>query len=121
MSDAKWRKQIAVRASVPSIDRYFLTSIRSPTELQGYGFLSGNAPHAFIDSFSFGPIYLRDIEWLEFPVQVARRSNAPPSPGGHYQDIAGLRRALAMIGEFPLDEKPRGIRVVGHVRSAPTR
>jgi hypothetical protein len=120
MSDTKWRKLIAALKDVPSIDHYFLKSIRSPVERPGFGFLSGEAPHAFIDTLSFGPVYLRDIEWLEFPEFVAQRANGPTPPGGHHQDLDELRHALAVIGKFPLEETSRGLRIIGHVRTAPS-
>src|SRR5215813_7275281 len=74
MSDTKWRKLLSVLATIPSIDHYFLKSICSALEMPGRGFLSGEAPHAFMDTFSFGPIYLREIEWIEFPEIVSTRA-----------------------------------------------
>jgi hypothetical protein len=116
MSDAKWRKLLSVLKAIPSIDHYFLKSIRSDVEMPGHGFLSGYAPHAFMDTFSFGPIYLREIEWIEFPEIVSNRAYGSTPPGGHRQDLGALRRALHATGDFPLEETPRGLRVIGHVR-----
>jgi hypothetical protein len=121
MSDTKWRKLLLVLEGVPSIDHYFLKSIRGTAEMPGVGYLSGNAPHSFIDTFSFGPVYLREIEWLEFPEFVPRRSNGVTLSGGHHQDLVALRCGLKAIGEFPLEETSRGLRVVGHVRTGLTR
>jgi hypothetical protein len=116
MSDTKWRKLVLALKTVPSVDHYFIKFIQSAAEMPGYNYLGLNAPHAFIDSFSFGPIYLRAIEWIEFPRLVPERINGPTPPGGHHQDLVGLRRALDEIGNFPIEETPRGLRVVGHLR-----
>jgi hypothetical protein len=120
MSDAKWRKLLSVLKGIPSINHYFLKSIRGTAEMLGFGYLSGHAPHPFIDTFSFGPIYLREIEWLEFPEFVPRRVNGATLPGGHHQDLVALRCALEAIGQFPLEETSRGLRIIGHVRKALT-
>jgi hypothetical protein len=119
MSDTKWRKLVSVLKGIPSIDYYFLTSIRG-NEMPGFGWLSGQAPRAFVDTFSFGPIYWREIEWLEFPAFVPRPVSGAILPGGHHQDIEALRRALNAIGEFPIEETSRGLRIIGHVRTART-
>jgi hypothetical protein len=119
MSDTKWRKLVSALDGIPSIYHYFLKSIRGG-EMPGFGWLSGRAPHAFIDTFSFGPIYLREIEWLEFPAFVPRSVNGEILPGGHQQDLAALRRALNVMGQFPIEETSRGLRIVGHVRTSPT-
>jgi len=118
MSDTKWHKLFSVLETIPSIKHYFLKSIRSAVEMLGIEWLGGEAPHAFTDTFSFGPIYLREIEWLEFPAFVPRKVNGAILPGGHQQDLEALRRALDAVGEFPLEETSRGLRVVGHVRTA---
>lgn len=120
MSDTKWRKLLSVLEAIPSIDRYFLKSIRGAAEVPGFGGLSGQAPHAFMDTSHFGPIYLREIEWLEFPAFVPRQVNGATLPGGRHQDLDALRSALNEIGEFPIEETSRGLRIIGHIRTAPT-
>jgi hypothetical protein len=117
MSDTKWRKLISALKATPSVDHYFLKFIRAAAEDPGFGYLSGSAPHKFIDTFSFGPIYLREIEWIEFPSLVVRRTNGPTPPGGHHQDLAALRRTLDALGQFPMEETSRGLRIIGHVRT----
>jgi len=117
MSDTKWRKLFTVLKTVPSVDHYFLKDIRGAKEMPGFNGFILYAPHAFIDSFSFGPIYLRSIEWLEFPAHVPERINGSTPPGGHHQDLVGLRKALDAVGEFPLEDTARGLRVIGHVRA----
>jgi hypothetical protein len=107
MSDTKWRKLVSALKTVPSVDHYFLKTIRGAAEEAGFGFLGLWAPHASIDTFSFGPLYLREIEWIEFPSHVQQRANGATPPGGHCQDLDGLRRALDAIGKLPLEETQR--------------
>jgi hypothetical protein len=115
MSDTKWRKLVAIVETVPSIQHYFIKFLRSSVESTGGGFLSLYAPHEFIDTWSFGPIFLREIEWLEFPHLVPQRVGKTPVES-HRQDLATLREKLEAIGKFPIEQTARGLRIVGHVR-----
>jgi hypothetical protein len=107
MSDTKWRKMFAAVAAIPSIKTYYLKSLRGAAEVRGFGAFGLQAPHEFVDTPSFGPIYLREIEWIEFP-RVEQSA---------HQDIDGLQRALEAAGEFPIEETARGLRIIGHVRA----
>jgi hypothetical protein len=118
MSDTKWHKLFSVVETIASIEKYFLKSIRSTIEVIGSGYLGGHAPRAFTDTASFGPIYLREIEWLEFPALVPRRPSDALQRADHHQDIEALKRALSAIGKFPIEQTPRGLRIIGHARSA---
>lgn len=118
MSDTKWRKLFSALKGLPSIDHYFLKRIRDEEEGAGYGRFDPWPPHAFIDTASFGPLYLSEIEWIEFPNIVPKRKYGPTPPGGHHQDLQGLRLALDSIGKFPIEETLRGLRIIGHVLSA---
>ena len=118
MSDTKWRKLFSALTGVPSVDHYFLKLIRGEEEEAGYGRFDQWPPHAFVDTANFGPLYLADIEWIEFPSIVPKRKYGSTPPGGHYQDVQGLRRALDSIGKFPIEETPRGLRIIGHVLGA---
>jgi hypothetical protein len=118
MSNTKWRELSKILGDVPSIDHYFLKSLRSPTAYPGFGFLSDRVPYAYMDTLSFGPIPLREIEWIEFPAVVAKRASGPTPAGGHKQDLDALLRALAKAGKFPVEITSRGLRVIGHIRNA---
>jgi hypothetical protein len=113
MSDTKWRKLFAALAAIPSIKTYYLKSLRKPDEVRGFGSFGLQTPHEFVDTPSYGPIYLREIEWIEFP-RVERR--AAGSDDLH-QDIDSLQHALAAAGDFPIEETARGLRIVGHIRA----
>jgi hypothetical protein len=118
MSDTKWRKLFSVLKDISSIDHYFLKFITDEEEGAGYGRFDPWPPHAFIDTASFGPLYLSEIEWVEFPNIVQKRRHGPTPRGGHHQDLEGLRRALDSVGKFPIEVTPRGLRIIGHVPSA---
>ena len=121
MSDTKWRKLFSALKDLPSIDHYFLKLIRGEEEGPGYRPFDLWPPHAYVDTADFGPLYLGEIEWIEFPSFVPKRKFGPTPPGGHHQDIQGLRRALDSIGKFPIEETPRGLRIIGHVLSTSVR
>jgi hypothetical protein len=111
MSDTKWRKLVAVVETVSSIERYFVKFLRSPVEREGCG-LSLHAAHAFIDTLSFGPIYLREIECLEFPYLVPKRVGKTPVKS-HRQDLATLRGKLEAIGKFPRSKQIAACELLG--------
>jgi hypothetical protein len=115
MSDTKWRKLFGAVKLVPSIDHYIFKFVRLPNEVMAHSFIGLWSPYRFVDTFSFGPIYLREIEWIEFPRLVPMRWVGTTSPGGHHQDLAALQLVLDAIGQFPLEDTPRGLRVIGHV------
>ena len=71
---------------------------------------------AFADSVELGPFPLVGIEWLEFPhvASLPRGQNVPPRE--HSQDVSAIRLALEATGkQFPLQETPTGLRIVGHL------
>jgi hypothetical protein len=78
-------------------------------------------PYSHVDTIEFGPIRLRDIEWIEFP-EVAEYPPIPPNSVGKTpstsvkQDIVALEQYLAEIGKFPVERTARGLRINGHIR-----
>jgi hypothetical protein len=94
MSDTKWHKLFSVVETIPSIEYYFLKFIRGTAEVPGLRGLGGNVPHTFTDTASFVPIYLREIEWLEFPALVPRRPSEAVQRVDHRQDIERHYSAL---------------------------
>ena len=107
MSDTKWHKVFAAVADIPSIKHWILKTIRWDEEQVGYARFDPWPPHAYVDT-AIGPIYLSDIEWIEFP-------DVGPRRGEPQQDIQALRRVLDSIGKFAMEETPRGLRIIGHV------
>lgn len=121
MSDTKWRKLFdAVNGSDwrPSqVVVKFVGSdepedslMRWPNERNFWG------PPQWVDTAEYGgPIELRSIEWLMIPAVVTTRSYRKDIPSsGAPQDFAAIRAALAKVGQFPLEESPEGLKIIGY-------
>jgi hypothetical protein len=120
MSDTKWRKLFdAVNDSgcVPiSIEVKFVE--RDEPEERAMGWPRPNdfwGPPQWVDTPQFGPIELRSIEWLMIPAIATRLPNefGIRSPGVP-QDLAAIKSALSGVGQFPLEESPEGLRIIGY-------
>jgi hypothetical protein len=126
MSDTKWRKMFAAldrpdlelgQVIVKFIDVRVERRIRTPKAA------ALHPPRPYVDTTEFGPVLLRDIEWLEFP-SIAEYPNPSPDGKGRVpsarviQDLEKARSILAALARFPIEQTERGFRVVGHVRRA---
>lgn len=96
MSDTKWRKLITiVRAAredvhgmtVQFIDAAGARQMLFPPDLR--------CPWPYIDTFEYGPVELRSIEWMEFD--------------------ADLTDVLDPIGKFPIELHDGRTRIVGYL------
>ena len=127
MSDTKWRKMFAAldrpdlelgQAIVKFISSKREHRISTPRRS------SLHPPWAFIDTSEFGPFALRCIEWIEFPsvaeyeYPTTRTHSGRVPPKLVTQDIAKIRAILTSLGHFPIEQTERGLRIIGHVRSA---
>ncbi len=76
-----------------------------------------SAPHAYVDSMSFGPFPVVGIEWVEVPAEaILKRDKGIPAER-FAQDIGAVRTALEATGkQFPLTDTKSGLRITGHVR-----
>ena len=115
MSDTKWRTLIAaVSDKEVGVKQIIVKFIDHPQERKmQLPWLA--APYALVDSIEFGPFPLLYIEWLEFPriVLLARGKNLADK--SYVQDIDAIRSAIQSTGKlFPLEEYPKGLRVIGH-------
>ncbi|MBT4865685.1 MAG: hypothetical protein HON53_11310 [Planctomycetaceae bacterium] len=122
MSDTKWRKTFAVLDDVDAeriADREMQVIwkfVGSPNDGVRYKLPSLDAMHdRFLDSrFWFGPMYYKEIEWLEFP-KIGIPYRREQIPGAHFeQDIEKVRIALQAIGKFQIEESALGIKLYGH-------
>jgi hypothetical protein len=128
MSDTKWRKLVS------ALDRPDLVVEQVRLKFVGDdqvhvvgrpGRWSPYPPRAWIE-MQFGPVRLRDIEWLEFP---AVAEWARPSPGNIgrvpprlvAQDLDRIEAVLSRVGEFPLERVGDALRVIGHVIRGPLK
>lgn len=120
MSDTKWRKLfLAVNGSGwhPSfVEVKFVGSDAPETRLVRFPNQKNLwCPPQWVDTSEFGPIELRSIEWLTITAIVAERSNMEAaSSSGVPQDLEAIRTALSQVGQFPLEDVPEGLRVVGY-------
>jgi hypothetical protein len=72
-------------------------------------------PRPYVDTFEFGPVLLRSIEWIEFPRTLARRRCPGDAGLPVLQDIEAAHRVLDDLGRYPIEITGRGLRVIGHV------
>jgi hypothetical protein len=119
MSDTKWRKVFRAWSSVSAEESQIFVKFLDVPEvrvmlLPGEGALS--CPTPYLDTFEYGPVELRSIEWLEIPAVASwpRPNNAPAL---HViQDLDAFRAAIAQLGQFSLVETKRGTRLEGYRR-----
>ncbi len=116
MSDTKWRKVFEAWAKLPVAETQMLVKFLDVPEarvmrLPDHGALW--CPTPYIDSREYGPVELRAIEWLEIPAVASwPRPNKLPARQV-VQELDAFRTAIALLGQFPLIETERGIRVEG--------
>jgi hypothetical protein len=119
MSDTKWRKVFRAWAEVASTEAQMIAKFLDVQEPHLMRVPRKGAlwcPKPYIDSFEFGPVELRALEWLEIPATASwpRQDNLPPRQ--FVQDLGAFRTALRSLGHFPLVETERGLRVEGYRR-----
>lgn len=120
MSDTKWHKLFAaVEASdwIPSRVLVKFVDVEEPSD-RTMRWPSQNAfwgPPQWIDTPEFGPIELRAIEWLVIPAFVVYgHSVSEIASATEPQDVEVIRSALSQVGQFPLEDVPEGLKVVGY-------
>jgi len=116
MSDTKWRKLIG------ALDRPDLRLTQCVWKIIGRDDeVTGHLPKGaslylsrpWIDTLDFGPMSLRSIEWLLLP--------SFSEPGHRRQDIEAAEQIISALGHYPLETEPRGVRVLGYLRSHSAR
>jgi hypothetical protein len=64
--------------------------------------------------FWLGPMYYKEIEWIEFP-RKGIPSFYKQVPAAHWdQDIEAVRGTIESLGQFMLEETPLGFRLRGY-------
>jgi hypothetical protein len=120
MSDTKWRKLfVAVNESGwlrSGVIVKFVGSDEPESEPMGWPDQRAFwGPPQWIDTPHFGgPIELRAIEWLLIPRIVLGASCFQTPSVGMLQDFAAIKTALANVGQFPLEETPEGLKIIGY-------
>ncbi|WP_365877452.1 DUF6678 family protein [Bosea sp. (in: a-proteobacteria)] len=118
MSDTKWRKLFtAMDEAGVDLEQMIVKFIDVPEPKVMY-FPSINAlyqPYPWIDSFDFGPIELRSIEWMDIPAvaRFPRLNNVPALETA--QNLAAAEAVLLHLN-CNFAATPGGLRVIGYSR-----
>ena len=117
MSDTKWRKLLAaLDESGLELRRCIVKFVGDP----GEKVLSRPAglypPRPWVDTFQFGPIPLRSIEWLLFPRVAEVRDPDRTIPARHVaQDVDAAARIVEALARYPVELSERGLVIIGHL------
>lgn len=120
MSDTKWQKLFAAvndsdwHPSLVTV-KFVDTDEPEPRPMRWPGPNNFWGPPQWVDTAEFGPIELRSIEWLVIPATVL----TPPgttglAASGMLQNFTAIKAALLRVGQFPLEDMPDGLKVVGY-------
>lgn len=119
MSDTKWRKLFLALSTVRAPEGQMLVRFLEVDEVRVMRIPSESAlwcPLPYIDTFEYGPVELRAIEWLEIPAIACWSTQNNGAMRQVAQDLNKFRTALCGLGQFPLVETSRGIRFKGYKR-----
>lgn len=119
MSDTKWRKLFGALADGDTTIEQIVVKFIDVDETRRMRLPSTpalNCPLPYVDTFEFGPVELRSIEWLELPFEAVwpREDHLPPQRIA--QDLSAVRAILAGLGQFPMEEGASGLRITGYLR-----
>jgi hypothetical protein len=117
MSDTKWRKVFAALRDRPDLQgiQCVYKFVDHEEERFGGAVVWLHPPRPWVDTFAFGPIPLRSIEWLLFPHVLEERAHPTFPPRRTPQDVEGVRRLLSGLGRLPLEMTVRGLLVRGYL------
>jgi hypothetical protein len=123
MSDTKWRKLLsALDRPELRLRQCVVKFVDAPGEKVIHLPIGLHAPRPWIDTFEFGPIPLRAIEWMLFPRTVEYERGNGHVPKGHFeQDVETAALILHALGKFPARLSERGLLIIGHVAEPPAR
>jgi hypothetical protein len=117
MSNTKWRAVIDVLKSPTLSVQQLVVKFVDVEVPQRMEVPWTSAPHAFLDSLSFGPFSIVGIEWVEVPSEAIFTSGGGIPAKRVAQDVVAVRSALEATGkQFPLSDTDAGLRITGHVR-----
>ena len=116
MSNAKWRKCFSLLEEKAPDVQLIWKFVGAQNEGVRYGIPPIEAlEEKYINSrFWYGPMYYKEIEWLEFP-RVKKPYGKEKIPGAHVaQDIEQLKNELENIGSWQIEESNEGFKLYGH-------
>jgi hypothetical protein len=120
MSDTKWRKLLAALDESGLELTYCIVKFVGVPDEHLIGRPRGlHPPRPWVDTFQFGPVPLRSIEWLMFP-RVAEVHNADRTTPARRikQDVDAAARAVGTLGQYPLELSEQGLRIMGYLAGA---
>lgn len=117
MSDTKWRKVLLeLNKSEWQLEYCIVKFIDVTEEKRVYFPIGLYPPRPWVDTFGFGPIPLRSIEWMLIPRIVKYKRGNPGVPDGEIdQDVEAIMSAIDKLGKYPVQLTDRGLLVRGHV------
>ena len=117
MSDTKWRKVFTTIKAHPELElrQCIFKFVDQDEEREAITPSGLHTPWPWIDTFSFGPIALRSIEWLLFPSTAEYRLDRTIPPRRVPQDIDALTRLLDGLGRLPFEMTERGLLIRGYI------
>jgi hypothetical protein len=119
MSDTKWRKLLSALDRSELELRHCIVKFVGVQEEKVLSRPAGlYPPRPWVDTFQFGPIPLRSIEWLLFPRVAEVRGADRTIPARRVeQDVDGAARVVETLGRYPAELSKRGLLIVGHLAS----
>jgi hypothetical protein len=117
MSDTKWRKLLSILNEPERRLKYCLVKfIEVSEEKRVYFPIALYPPRPWVDTFGFGPIPLRSIEWMLVPrIAKYKRGNPGVPDGEHEQDVESIKNMIDELGKYPAQISGAGLLIIGHV------
>ena len=117
MSNTKWRLVFETLSNPECAVRQLIVKfIDDPSETR-MEVPWTEAPHAFLDSMSFGPFPIVSLEWVEVPAEAIFTLGKDIPAKRYAQNVGAVRAALEATGKlFPISETVAGLRITGHIR-----
>jgi hypothetical protein len=117
MSDTKWRKVLAELNKPERQLKYCVVKFIEVSEEKKIYFPTYlYPPRPWVDTFGFGPIPLRSIEWMLIPhIAKYKRGNAHVPDGEVEQDVESIADAISRLGKYPTSISSHGLLIIGHV------
>jgi hypothetical protein len=115
-SNAKWRKCFTLLNDVASDMQVIWKFVGAQNDGVRYGLPSVESLEEGMLSSRFwhGPMYYKEIEWIEFP-KIGKPYGQENIPGAHYkQDVDAVLDALNEIGQWQIETTELGFRLYGH-------
>ncbi|MEO7995546.1 MAG: DUF6678 family protein [bacterium] len=119
MSDTKWRKVLAALDQRDlELRQCIVKFVGDAAENVMSRPIGLHPPRPWVDTFQFGPIPLRSIEWMLFPrvAEYDRGDRTLPKQRVD-QEIDEAKRIVDALGLYPAELTERGLLLTGYLRA----